>query len=214
MVNNLSCFFSFAVALCVLQPEGEATAESHLLGNNSRHQRTKRCSCTSWMDKECIYFCHLGIIWINTPSHSVPYGLGSPKARKKRSLPRCECSHVKDTICATFCRGNPQDPLKIQLPMHTGMLAKLRQSRNTKLGKLNSGKFSGQATTESHRIAINSQHPRTKRCSCVSLMDKECLYFCHQNIISGNIAGNPPKIQLLKDTGMLAKLLSQQKSQA
>ncbi|KAK9394655.1 endothelin-2 [Crotalus adamanteus] len=214
MVNNLSCFFSFAVALCVLQPEGQATAESDYLGNNSRHQRTKRCSCTSWIDKECIYFCHLGIIWINTPSHSVPYGLGSPKARKKRSLPTCECSHFKDTICATFCHGNPQDPPKVQLPMDTGMLAKLHQSRNPKLDKLNFGKFSGQATAESHHLAINSQHQRTKRCSCASLMDKECLYYCHQGIIWLNTARNLPKIQLPKDTGMLAKLRSQQKSQA
>lgn len=31
------------------------------------HVRTKRCSCNSWDDKECIYFCHLDIIWVNTP---------------------------------------------------------------------------------------------------------------------------------------------------
>uniref|UniRef100_S4RYQ2 Endothelin 1 n=1 Tax=Petromyzon marinus TaxID=7757 RepID=S4RYQ2_PETMA len=31
------------------------------------HRRQKRCSCSSYMDKECIYFCHLDIIWINTP---------------------------------------------------------------------------------------------------------------------------------------------------
>ncbi|XP_026535209.1 endothelin-2 [Notechis scutatus] len=143
MVNCLSCSFSFAVALCVLLPEGQAAAESHLLANNSRHQRTKRCSCTSWMDKECIYFCHLGIIWINTPSHSVPYGLGSLPTRHKRSLRRCACSHFKDNFCTTFCHGNPQNPPKMQLPKGTGILAKLRQSRNPKLDKLNFGKFSG-----------------------------------------------------------------------
>lgn len=31
------------------------------------HIRTKRCSCNNWDDKECIYFCHLDIIWVNTP---------------------------------------------------------------------------------------------------------------------------------------------------
>ncbi|KAG8133327.1 putative Endothelin 1 protein [Naja naja] len=30
-------------------------------------RRVKRCSCYSLMDKECVYFCHLDIIWINTP---------------------------------------------------------------------------------------------------------------------------------------------------
>lgn len=37
--------------------------ESHL----AAPPRTKRCSCNSWLDKECIYFCHLDIIWVNTP---------------------------------------------------------------------------------------------------------------------------------------------------
>ncbi|XP_058052159.1 endothelin-2 [Ahaetulla prasina] len=143
MVNSLPCFFSFAVALCVLLPEGQAAAESHLLANNSRHPRTKRCSCASMIDKECVYFCHLDIIWINAPRHLVPYGLGSPSARHKRSLRRCTCSHFKDTSCATFCHGNPQNPPKMQLPKDTGILAKLRQSRNPKLDKLNFGKFSG-----------------------------------------------------------------------
>ena len=31
------------------------------------HLRTRRCSCSSWLDKECVYFCHLDIIWVNTP---------------------------------------------------------------------------------------------------------------------------------------------------
>ncbi|XP_070619786.1 endothelin-2 [Erythrolamprus reginae] len=143
MVNSLSCFFSFAVALCVLLPEGQAAAESHLSANSNQHQRTKRCSCTSWIDKECVYFCHLGIIWINTPSHSVPYGLGSLPSRHKRSLGRCSCSHFKDIFCATFCHGNPQNSMKMQLPKGTGILAKLRQHRNPKLDKFSFGKFSG-----------------------------------------------------------------------
>lgn len=29
--------------------------------------RTKRCACSSLMDSECHYFCHLDIIWVNTP---------------------------------------------------------------------------------------------------------------------------------------------------
>lgn len=31
------------------------------------HRRARRCSCSSLMDEECVYFCHLDIIWINTP---------------------------------------------------------------------------------------------------------------------------------------------------
>lgn len=29
--------------------------------------RPKRCTCYSYKDKECVYYCHLDIIWINTP---------------------------------------------------------------------------------------------------------------------------------------------------
>ncbi|KAF3833609.1 hypothetical protein F7725_024813 [Dissostichus mawsoni] len=39
---------------------------------SEHHVRTKRCSCNSWDDKECIYFCHLDIIWVNTPSSEKP----------------------------------------------------------------------------------------------------------------------------------------------
>uniref|UniRef100_A0A671RW96 Endothelin-like toxin domain-containing protein n=1 Tax=Sinocyclocheilus anshuiensis TaxID=1608454 RepID=A0A671RW96_9TELE len=30
--------------------------------------RSKRCSCNNQLDSECHYFCHLDIIWVNTPS--------------------------------------------------------------------------------------------------------------------------------------------------
>lgn len=43
------------------------TAESESQTARPHHVRTKRCSCSNWDDKECIYFCHLDIIWINTP---------------------------------------------------------------------------------------------------------------------------------------------------
>ena len=30
-------------------------------------RRVKRCTCYTYKDKECVYYCHLDIIWINTP---------------------------------------------------------------------------------------------------------------------------------------------------
>lgn len=47
-------------------PSSEPT-EAPVLAAHLSHIRTKRCSCNSWDDKECIYFCHLDIIWVNTP---------------------------------------------------------------------------------------------------------------------------------------------------
>ncbi|XP_066481679.1 endothelin-1 isoform X2 [Tiliqua scincoides] len=78
-------------------------------------RRAKRCSCWSMMDKECVYFCHLDIIWINTPERTVPYGLGGP-SRIRRSLEdsthenlhgsqnRCQCANLKDKKCINFCQ--------------------------------------------------------------------------------------------------------------
>ncbi|KAF7209590.1 transcript variant X2 [Nothobranchius furzeri] len=41
------------------------SAGSHL--PESAKSRQKRCTCYSYTDKECVYYCHLDIIWINTP---------------------------------------------------------------------------------------------------------------------------------------------------
>ncbi|KAM4540044.1 endothelin-2 [Odontesthes bonariensis] len=73
------------------------------------HIRTKRCSCSSWDDKECIYFCHLDIIWVNTPSKLLPYGLGSPLSRRRRSANRCECLNPTDKTCHGFCHQSSED---------------------------------------------------------------------------------------------------------
>ncbi|XP_051991429.1 endothelin-1-like [Xyrauchen texanus] len=76
------------------------------------HSRTKRCSCASFLDKECVYFCHLDIIWVNTPERIVTYGLGNAP-RKKRSVtepvvpkPRCKCADSQDKTCSSFCLPN------------------------------------------------------------------------------------------------------------
>ncbi|XP_030301134.1 endothelin-1 [Calypte anna] len=79
------------------------------------HRRPRRCSCSSLLDEECVYFCHLDIIWINTPEKTVPYGLGGP-SRSRRSLKdmvqemitepssRCRCANQKDKKCLNFCQ--------------------------------------------------------------------------------------------------------------
>ncbi|NXR17866.1 EDN1 protein, partial [Cinclus mexicanus] len=84
------------------------------------HRRARRCSCSSLMDEECVYFCHLDIIWINTPEKTVPYGLGGP-SRPRRSLKdlvpemltepssRCRCANQKDKKCLNFCQAGKED---------------------------------------------------------------------------------------------------------
>ncbi|KAL7829872.1 hypothetical protein AOLI_G00307570 [Acnodon oligacanthus] len=84
--------------------EGAATPAS------ARHSRTKRCSCATFLDKECVYFCHLDIIWVNTPERTVSYGLGSAPRRKRSAAraasndaARCRCVDSSDGACASFC---------------------------------------------------------------------------------------------------------------
>lgn len=79
--------------------------------------RAKRCTCYSYMDRECVYYCHLDIIWVNTPERTVPYGLSSYQApqRIRREIieksPRCLCV-VADTDqqCKDFCQSRPTLP--------------------------------------------------------------------------------------------------------
>ncbi|XP_036371840.1 endothelin-1 [Megalops cyprinoides] len=109
-------------------PMSEETASVATTSPSAHHTRTKRCSCATFLDKECVYFCHLDIIWINTPERTVSYGLGSAP-RKKRSLvkpfvlkrteqkPRCKCVEKEDRTCATFCQqDNPARLRAAKLP--------------------------------------------------------------------------------------------------
>ncbi|XP_051532551.1 endothelin-3 isoform X2 [Myxocyprinus asiaticus] len=74
-------------------------------------RRAKRCTCYTYKDKECVYYCHLDIIWINTPERTVPYGMssyrGSQRARRSaegdRGGQRCACASQRDRECMAFC---------------------------------------------------------------------------------------------------------------
>ncbi|XP_029470290.1 endothelin-3 [Rhinatrema bivittatum] len=83
------------------------------------HRRAKRCTCKTYKDKECVYYCHLDVIWINTPERTVPYGLSNHRGnRGKRAvadlsrspqtgrLLRCFCVDRNDKQCSSFCRRN------------------------------------------------------------------------------------------------------------
>uniref|UniRef100_A0A8C9CGU3 Endothelin-3 n=1 Tax=Phocoena sinus TaxID=42100 RepID=A0A8C9CGU3_PHOSS len=86
------------------------------------HHRARRCTCFTYKDKECVYYCHLDIIWINTPERTVPYGLsnyrGSFRGRRSagtfprssqpsKGTPRCACAESEDAACTHFCTWSP-----------------------------------------------------------------------------------------------------------
>uniref|UniRef100_A0A3B1KGY4 Endothelin 2 n=1 Tax=Astyanax mexicanus TaxID=7994 RepID=A0A3B1KGY4_ASTMX len=104
MAFSLQTSLLICLTLYVLIEEGKSASSEKNGGSSSvaKRVRTKRCSCNNWMDKECIYFCHLDIIWVNTPSKITPYGLGSPLSRRRRSTKRCECANPSDATCSSF----------------------------------------------------------------------------------------------------------------
>lgn len=89
-------------------------------------RRAKRCTCYTYKDKECVYYCHLDIIWINTPERTVPYGMssyrGSQRVRRSTQTsrpagghgggtqPRCTCTRQQDSGCLAFCMQRERTP--------------------------------------------------------------------------------------------------------
>ncbi|XP_076016791.1 endothelin-2 [Genypterus blacodes] len=80
----------------------EETETSDLVPTHK--ERNKRCACTNRLDSECHYFCHLDIIWVNTPSKTTVYGLGGALSRRRRATGRCTCANPGDNTCSSFCR--------------------------------------------------------------------------------------------------------------
>uniref|UniRef100_A0A3P9DLU4 Endothelin-1 n=1 Tax=Maylandia zebra TaxID=106582 RepID=A0A3P9DLU4_9CICH len=115
-ISVLSVMYSWISSTVLSAPAGDALTASTV--KEGRHVRTKRCSCASFQDKECVYFCHLDIIWVNTPERVVSYGLGNaPRTRRAladssapRSVPRCQCVRENDNTCLNFCR--PENRLR------------------------------------------------------------------------------------------------------
>uniref|UniRef100_A0A8D2J1H9 Endothelin-3 n=1 Tax=Varanus komodoensis TaxID=61221 RepID=A0A8D2J1H9_VARKO len=123
-----------------LSPRGSGLEKA--TGSGEAHRRAKRCTCFTYKDKECVYYCHLDIIWINTPERTVPYGLanyrGGFRGRRstgqhrksvhssERAPSRCACTDRCDEPCMRFCTmtqsgqshsggGNPTDSTGLAL---------------------------------------------------------------------------------------------------
>lgn len=95
--------------------------------SDTAKSRQKRCTCYSYTDKECVYYCHLDIIWINTPERTVPYGMSNYRGlqRRKRDVglrlmerdrpktQRCICAVASaDPECQVFCLSSSHKPTR------------------------------------------------------------------------------------------------------
>ncbi|KAM6967515.1 uncharacterized protein FYW47_006231 [Aplochiton taeniatus] len=113
-------FLLLIITMCASMQEGlglplNEQPDKESSGAPASRVRTKRCACNNQLDSECHYFCHLDIIWVNTPSKTIVYGLGSPLTRRRRFTGRCACANSEDRQCAFFCFdsfSSPQHTLK------------------------------------------------------------------------------------------------------
>ncbi|XP_046875278.1 endothelin-2 [Hypomesus transpacificus] len=140
MALSLFRMLTVTLTLCVVLQEGiglPLSGQSESPAKSAPHRvRTKRCSCSNWMDTECVYFCHLDIIWVNTPSKIAPYGLGSPLSRRRRSATRCECAHPDDKTCSGFCHDSSENSSILKVSPFEEMGARSDVSHKTFLTSL------------------------------------------------------------------------------
>ncbi|NWT60431.1 EDN2 protein, partial [Erythrocercus mccallii] len=99
---------------------GHPQPESHL----AAPPRSKRCSCNSWLDKECIYFCHLDIIWVNTPG--AVHSAVCHRARLPLSSPQPPCGWLRLLLLLFRYLQS------LKLPVSSGASARSLQSGATR----------------------------------------------------------------------------------
>ncbi|XP_032900896.1 endothelin-2-like [Amblyraja radiata] len=145
---KLCGLFTVTIVLILVENgRGFSLARSGEAGEQRLHRREKRCSCSNMRDKECIYFCHKDIIWVNTPGKTTPYGLGSPATRRKRSAPRCKCASFKDGVCLRYCQlGETRDSSALRNIGRT----RLRRQIPTQYRRLNSSGNQHQVIESAH----------------------------------------------------------------
>ncbi|XP_052391872.1 endothelin-1 [Carassius gibelio] len=129
---DFSFLFFISVVVIILEQQGSHAIRSPSLKATPQiHHRERRCSCENLKDKECVYFCHIGIVWVDTPSQVIPYGVGSLQMRVRRDVVRCHCTDKRDKKCLQFCsyldlqqkdenasvkRSHPREQYKYRLP--------------------------------------------------------------------------------------------------
>ncbi|MEQ2252167.1 hypothetical protein ILYODFUR_018914 [Ilyodon furcidens] len=128
----------------VKQAEPEATD-----GARTHPVRTKRCSCSNLLDSECHYFCHLDIIWVNTPSKMTVYGLGGGLQRRKRFAGRCTCARLDDKTCTSFCYLRPE--IQSEKRPQLDILSILRDAVHNSKQALDTGHSGGELLFQAQR---------------------------------------------------------------
>uniref|UniRef100_A0A3B3U7L3 Endothelin-like toxin domain-containing protein n=1 Tax=Poecilia latipinna TaxID=48699 RepID=A0A3B3U7L3_9TELE len=120
-------------------------------GVRTHRVRTKRCSCSELLDTECHYFCHLDIIWVNTPSKTTVYGLGGGLLRRKRSAGRCSCARLGDKTCEIEKPSIKNPPKKQHLFSLTSPLLSFRTAANNSKREVDTGRAGREQSSQAKR---------------------------------------------------------------
>ncbi|XP_075373400.1 endothelin-3 isoform X1 [Mycteria americana] len=121
-------------------------------------RRARRCTCYTYKDKECVYYCHLDIIWINTPDskpHAGQWGWSTCAGKQGlllTGLHEKKLSRKSDTLPTSERRTVPYG---------------LSNYRGSFRGKRSTGQ-------------IQSTFQSSFRCSCLDARDKQCMQFCRR----------------------------------
>ncbi|CAG6015768.1 unnamed protein product [Menidia menidia] len=121
-------------------------------GMKAHPMRAKRCACSNLLDSECHYFCHLDIIWVNTPSKTTVYGLGGGLLRRKRSTDRCSCANLSDQPCNSFCHRRSEIKL-VQRPQ-LDIIGILRAAADRSKGARDARLSNREETSEAERKKV------------------------------------------------------------
>ncbi|XP_039353941.1 endothelin-3 isoform X1 [Mauremys reevesii] len=121
-------------------------------GPGAPRRRAKRCTCYTYKDKECVYYCHLDIIWINTPECTSP------------------------DIKRNHCRETQGENLKgVLFTLHSSVCC----MRTVPYGLSNyRGSFRGKRSAGQLCKRTESLDWSLSRCSCLDIRDKQCMLFC------------------------------------
>nr|XP_020497970.1 endothelin-1-like [Labrus bergylta] len=165
LISVLSVMYSWIVCTVMSAPAGDLMPTAHPNATQVHHVRNKRCSCATFLDRECFYFCHLDIIWVNTPERVVSYGLGNVPRRRRAVADsmatgggaRCKCVRENDPTCRNFCRldkhprygtspetvihsaegdGCSETQCKHKLAADTGRIKRMRNSNKKRVSPL------------------------------------------------------------------------------
>lgn len=154
-------------------------------GVPTHRERTKRCACNSLLDSECHYFCHLDIIWVNTPRWA--WGYNNKHVWKHT----CSMHYVLTFFCVwsivigliKYTAQNPGCRKNTCWCYHCiikeAVVPSVSKSKVCGMFMLMTLPFHSKTTVYGLGGALSRRKRSTFRCTCANPDDQTCSNFCH-----------------------------------